>query len=45
MSPQRSVLAMAIALTLAACGSDSPQSNISQPSADKPSPDISGFVA
>ncbi|HFG2193966.1 TPA: hypothetical protein ACGF8X_002569 [Vibrio cholerae] len=41
MSPQRSVLAMAIALTLAACGSDSPQSNISQPSADKPSPDMS----
>ncbi|WP_181714885.1 hypothetical protein [Vibrio tarriae] len=41
MSPQRSVLAMAIALTLAACGSDSTQSNPSQPSVDKPSPDMS----
>lgn len=41
MSPQRSVLAMAIALTLAACGSDSTQSNTSQPSVDKPSPEMS----
>ncbi|HGH6016751.1 TPA: hypothetical protein AB5H59_003825 [Vibrio mimicus] len=41
MSPQRSVLAMAIALTLAACGSDSTQSNTSQPSVDKPNPEMS----
>ncbi len=32
---------MAIALTMAACGSDSPQKNISQPRTDKPSPDMS----
>ncbi|ENM5907296.1 hypothetical protein LPR20_003459 [Vibrio mimicus] len=41
MSPQRSVLAMAIALTLAACGSDSTQLNTSQPSVDKPNPEMS----